>query len=234
MDSPRALGNGEALAQSPLFVDMPHVEWRAGRPFAFARLSLDYARRLETLAHRFAPALDDLEPKEKMLPWAGPYGARYAAYNVFLLDGACLPMFLALRETYRTLLDAMGQEPRPRFVKAWLNIQQAGEQIGRHAHKASFIGVFAARAEGSETRFGTSQEPRDDDVTIPNLDGQLVVTYGHNHFHETSAWERADVARVSYAFDIVGEDGWKADRVQIPFDGDALQLSAAAGASEGS
>lgn len=220
---------GEALEPPQIFTEMPRVEWRGLRPFAFARLSRDYARQLESLAHRLAPELDRLEPKAKMLPWAGPYGARFSRYNIFLLDPAYLPLFLALRHTYRTFLEATKAPRSARFLRAWLNIHQAGEQIGRHLHDATFIGTFAARAEGSETRYGGSSERDEDDVVIPNVDGQLVLTVGKRHYHETSCWERSDVARVTYAFDILGEEGWRANRVQMPFDGDPRSLSGPSG-----
>jgi hypothetical protein len=216
-----SLAEGISLEPSRIFAEMPRVEWRGHRPFAFARLSLDYTRQLETLAHRLAPDLDRLQPQAKMLPWAGPYGARFSRYNIFLLDTAYLPLFLALRHTYRTLIDDTKAPRRARFLRAWLNIHQAGEQIGRHLHDAAFIGTFAARAEGSNTRYGGTRERSDADVIIPNLDGQLVLTLGKGHYHETTAWERDDAARVTYAFDILGEDEWNANCVQIPFDGDS-------------
>lgn len=217
------------MGQSQVFVEMPRVEWHGRRPFAFARLSQTYAGQLTQLAHRLAPDLAQLEPKAKMLPWAGPYGARFSRYNIFLLDSAYIPLFGALRSTYRALIDATKAERRARFLRAWLNIHQAGEQIGRHHHDASFIGTFAAQAEGSCTRFGISPERSEEDVTIPCIDGQLIVTVGKLHYHETSIWERGDIARVTYAFDIVGEEGWRADRVQLPFDGAPLSLSDGAG-----
>ena len=206
------------LEPTQIFVEMPHVEWRGLRPFAFARLPPSYAEQLAVLAHRLAPDLAKLEPKAEMLPWAGPFGARFSRYNIFLLDSAYLRLFVALRLTYRALLDATKVKPRDRFARAWLNIHQAGEQIARHHHDAPFIGTFAAYAEGSCTRYGHSRERSDEDVTIPNVDGQLIVTPGKLHFHETTVWERSDAARVTYAFDIIGAEGWNPNRVQVPFD----------------
>jgi hypothetical protein len=206
------------LESSQIFVEAPYVEWRGLRPFAFARLSPSYAGQLAELAHRLAPDLAQLEPKAEMLPWAGPFGARFSRYNIFLLDSAYHPLFVALRSTYRALIEATKVERRARFLRAWLNIHQAGESIARHLHDAPFIGTFAAHAEGTSTRYGHTRERSDDDVEIPNIDGQLTVTLGKLHYHETTVWERSDSARVTYAFDIIGEEGWNPKRVQIPFD----------------
>jgi hypothetical protein len=207
------------------FVEPPRVEWRRGRPFAFARLPEDYARELEALAHRLSPELDEVEPKPDMMRWAGPYGSRFAGYNIFLLDPAYLPLFWAMRATYRTLIEAMKVKRRFSCVRGWLNIQKHGEHIGRHLHEAQFIGTFAARAEGSETRFGLLPDRTDDDIVIENVNGQLLLTFGLSHYHETSAWERSDAARVTYAVDIVPAEQWKGKSLRIPFDGPPLPFS---------
>ena len=201
-----------------LFVEPPRIETRR-RPFAFARLPEDYALELALLAERIAPELDRLSPREEMLPWAGPYGARFSRYNLFLLDPAFDRLLSALRSTYRALVEAMRIEPKPRLVHGWLNIQREGERIGRHLHHAPFIGTFAARAEGSETRYGLSRERSDEDFVIPNRNGQIVVTPGKLHYHETSPWTRRDSARVTFAFDIVAREGEDHHPLQLPFDG---------------
>lgn len=169
-----------------------------------------------------------------MLPWAGPYGSRFAGYNIFLLDSAFLPLFWAMKATYRTLMEAMELERRTCCIRGWFNIQQAGERIGRHLHQAKFIGTFAARAEGSDTRFGLTEKAHEDDVVIPNKDGQLLMTFGLNHYHETSEWERTDVPRVTYATDIVPAEQWSAKTLQVPFDGPPLPVSGVESASRGS
>lgn len=203
---------------APLFVDPPRVEVHR-RPFAFARMSEDYAHELADLAERLAPELDRLAPQEGMLGWAGPYGARFSKYNLFLLDPAFDRLLLALRATYRTLIEAMRIEPKRRLVYGWLNIQREGERIGRHLHHAPFIGTFAARARGSETRYGLTRERGDDDFVIPNRDGQLILTPGKLHYHETSPWPRRDRSRVTFAFDIVTREGEDHHPLQLPFDG---------------
>jgi hypothetical protein len=203
------------------------VEWHRRRPFAFARLPEYYARELEALAHALAPRLDELKAEEGMLPWAGPYGSRFAQYNIFLLDPAFLPLFWAMRALYRELIGAMAIARRACCLRGWLNVQQAGENIGRHLHQAKFIGTFAARAEGSETRFGLFKDKPQDDVVIPNIDGQLLLTFGLSHFHETSPWNRGDVARVTYAMDVTEAERWTQKSVQIPFDSPPLAVTAA-------
>ena len=201
-----------------LFVEPPRVETHR-RPFAFARMPEDYAHELAAVAERLAPGLDRLPPKEGMLGWAGPYGARFSRYNLFLLDPAFDRLLLALRATYRALVEAMRIEPRPRRIHAWMNIQREGERIGRHLHNAPFIGTFAARAGGSETRYGLSRERSDADFVVPNRDGQLLVTPGKLHYHETSPWSRRDAPRVTFAFDIVGAEEGDDNPLRLPFDG---------------
>lgn len=200
-----------------LFVEPPRVETHR-RPFALARMSEDYAHGLADLAERLAPGLDSLPPNEGMLPWAGPYGARFTRYNLFMLDPAFDRLLLALRATYRALVEAMRIEARPRSVYGWLNIQHEGERIGRHLHDAPFIGSFAARAEGSETRFGLTKEPSDRDFPVGNRDGQLIVTPGKLHYHETTPWPRRDAPRVTFAFDIVSREEWGDRPLLLPFD----------------
>jgi hypothetical protein len=206
------------------FLEPPRVEWLGDRPFAFSRLPLDYARELEAVAHRLAPDLLDLEPKEEMLPMAGPFGARFLHYNVFLLDPAFLPLFVALRVTYCALLDEIRAPNRPSFARAWMNIHRQGERIGRHQHKAEYIATFAARAEGSVTTFGPYKRPDDNDVRVANCDGQIIVTLAFANWHETSAWHRDDVDRVTYAFDFTGH--WFPNSMQIPFEGAMLNPAA--------
>jgi hypothetical protein len=227
-----ALVERRNLLKRPVaFVEPPRVEWHRGRPFAFGRLPEDYARELEALAHELAPKLDALEPRAEMLPWAGPYGSRFAGYNIFLLEGAFLPLFRATQALYLSLVEAMALTRGSCCLRGWLNIQQAGERIGRHTHEAKFIGTFAARAEGSETRFGLFKDVLKDDVVIPNRDGQLLLTFGLHHFHETSPWHRSDVARVTYAMDVVSEESWRPVPPQIPFDFPPLPVSGAQTAS---
>lgn len=213
------------------FVEPPRVEWHRGRPFAFSRLPEGYARELEALAHRLAPELDSVEPRPEMMRWAGPYGSRYAGYNIFALDPAYLPLFWATRATYRALMEAMKLTRGFSCVRGWLNIQEQGERIGRHLHEAQFIGTFAARAEGSQTRFGLLADRTDDDIVVENVDGQLMLTFGLSHHHETSAWERSDAARVTYAVEIIPAAQWKPKSLRIPFDGPPLPLSDAEGGS---
>jgi hypothetical protein len=200
-----------------LFVEPPRIETHR-RPFAFARMSEDYAHDLAELAERLAPGLERLPPKESMLDWAGPFGARFSRYNLFLLDPAFDRLLLALRATYRALMEAMQIERRPRLVHAWMNIQKEGERIGRHLHHAPFIGTFAARARGSDTRYGLGRARNDNDLVVPNRDGQLIVTPGKLHYHETSPWPRADAPRVTFAFDIVTREGEEPDSLRLPFD----------------
>jgi hypothetical protein len=206
------------VTESDLFDEPPRVE-NHGRPFAFARMPKDYTDELAALAERIAPELDRLPPQQQMLAWAGPYGARFSKYNLFLLDPAFDRLLLAVRATYRALCDAVRIKPRPRLIYAWQNIQREGERIGRHLHHAPFIGTFAARAEGSETRFGLSRERSDDDFVVPNRDGELIVTLGKLHYHETSPWPRKDAARVTFAFDIITREGEDHHPLKLPFDG---------------
>ena len=68
------------------------------------------------------------------------------------------------------------------------------------------------------TRFGTSPTTSGDDLEVVNVDGQLLLTVGMGHFHEVAPWADDTLDRVTYAFDIIGVDSWRSDRVQVPFD----------------
>jgi hypothetical protein len=207
------------VSDESLFIEAPRIEWFGVIPFAFARLDMQYARSLEASAHRHLKMIDSLPSTP-----GGPdpslnfTGARYASYNVFLLGPEFLPLFHAIHRTYRALLDAIESEPVGRFIKCWFNITDSTVGMDRHSHSAPFIGTFAARAEGTTTSFGMQPQATEDDVVVENLDGQLLLTIGMNHFHGVS--KRNDVLgkRVTYAFDIVSADQWRSDRIQVPFD----------------
>lgn len=215
------------------FAEPPRVEWHRKRPFAFARLPEHYARRLEGLAHQLAPEVEALEAKPDMLPWAGPYGSRFTGYNIFLMDSAFLPLFWAMKATYLALIEAMKIERRSCCARGWINIQQAGERIAPHTHQAKFVGTFAARAEGSDTRFALIEDRMEDGIVIPNLDGQLLLTFGAHHLHDTTEWHRHDVPRVTLAIDIMPEERWTRKSVQIPFDAPPFPVSDANAIPEG-
>lgn len=221
----RAYRGGTRLDPSTSFAEPPRVEWHRGRPFAFSRLPEDYARRLEAVAHELAPRVAALESAPGMLPWAGTYGARFAYYNIFQLHPACLPLFWSMKATYLALIEAMGVERRSSCARGWFNIQRAGERIGPHVHEAKFVGTFAARAEGSDTRFALVEDRMEDGVVIPNVDGQLLLTFGAHHCHDTTEWQRTDVARVTYAIDILPAEKWSGSHVQVPFDAPPFPLS---------
>lgn len=202
------------------WLELPHVEWHHGRPFVRARLSLEYARTLEALAHRCAPTVLALPgvhaPEHEAI---NPTASRYPHYNAFLLDGCTLPLFMAIRRCHRVLVAAIDGERRGRFIKCWYNITGAGQVIARHRHRAVFIGTFAARAQGSVTRFGLTHARDDGDHCIENHDGQLLLTTGMNHYHEVEGWnDQAHRRRVTYAFDIINASQWRTDRLQVPFD----------------
>ena len=202
-----------------LFVDQPHVEWTGDRPYCCARLTADYAKRLEDLAHDRETAIKALpvDPAWKSIAKRNTTTSRFRAYSTFLLDPVTLPLFFAVRETYRHLLAELGEPPAPRFIQSWCNIHRAGQSIVCHAHAYPFIGTFSAHAEGSFTRYG-HKEPSDTDAMIEHVDGLLMVTTGPEHYHETSVWSDAQRPRVTYAFDIVNVGSWTSEQVFLPFD----------------
>ncbi|HET7085474.1 MAG TPA: hypothetical protein VFI23_11935 [Rhizomicrobium sp.] len=147
-----------------------------------------------------------------------PTTARYSSYSAFLLSPATLPLFFAIRETYRHLLRAIDQEPVPRFIQCWYNIHRCAHSLVRHKHNYPFIGTFSAHAEGSTTRYGRSRDTSEADVIVSHVTGQLMVTTGNENYHETSVWCDADRARVTYAFDIMGQEQWNSRQILLPFD----------------
>lgn len=201
------------------FLEPPRLQWHHNRPFALARLQPDYARELEALALRLEPQITSLPVSSgwESVSAENPTTARYKSYNTFLLDPRFMPLFLALRDTYRFMLQATGARAPSSYVKSWFNVHRAGQNLRRHHHKAGFIGSFAAHAEGSVTRYGGTMAPSDRDYAVDHIDGGLLVTVGHQHFHDVSTWQDPTRARVTYAFDIVGEQDWRPDRLLIPF-----------------
>ena len=201
-------------------LELPSVEWKDGRPFATARLSEHYSHALESLALAKEDAVAKFPVSRgwENLAYKNPTTARYASYSAFLLSPATLPLFFAIRQTYRHLLQVLGEEPVPRFIQCWYNIHRCGQSLVRHKHTYPFIGTFSAHAEGSETRYGRSKETSDSDVVAKHTDGRLMVTTGQDNYHETSVWCDSGRARVTYAFDIVNHDQWNDRQIFLPFD----------------
>jgi len=201
-------------------IERPHIEWGNNRPFAFSRLSDDYARALEQLALAKEPFVQTL-PVTK--GWErgveeSPTTARFASFSVFHLSPITLPLYFAIRETYRHLLGALEQEPTARFIQCWYNIHRSGASLVRHCHVYPFIGTFSAYADGSLTQYGNAKELSVGDVVIEHVPGQLVITTGPGHYHHTSTWKNPDRARVTYAFDILGANHWNPNQIFLPFD----------------
>jgi hypothetical protein len=202
------------------FVEQPHVDFRDGRPYAVARLGEDYADHLERLALEKESGVMQLPVSPGWQPIAdkNPTTARYASYSAFLLSEATLPLFFAIRETYLCLLQVLNLRQEARFIQCWYNIHRAGDALVRHKHPYAFIGTFSAHAEGSETRYGRTRETNDSDVIVRHRKGQLMVTTGPEHYHETSVWHDPARPRVTYAFDILDAKHWHSRQMFLPFD----------------
>jgi len=208
------------LALSEYFAEPPHIEWFGDRPFAFSRLSREYAERLEKAA---IAKEDDIKALPVSPGWEtvaeiNPTTARFSRYSAFLIMPVTLPLFFAIRETYWHLLEALDQKPAGRFIQCWFNIHRSGQSLPRHHHVYPFIGTFSAHAEGGETRYGNSKQESDSDAIMPHTNGQLVITTGPNHYHNTSPWTDAERPRVTYAFDIVEAENWNTRQFFLPFD----------------
>jgi len=201
-------------------VQEPRVEWNGKRPFAYARMSDEYAAILEDLALRKEAEIRALPVSKGWERGAesNPTTARFSSYSVFHLSPHTLPLFFAVRETYRHLLEAMGERPAPRFIQCWYNIHRVGHSIPRHAHTYPFIGVFSANAQGSVTRYGETREDSAGDVFVEHAPGQVFITTGPGHYHTTSSWHDEQRPRITYAFDIIDADQWKPTQVFLPFD----------------
>ena len=203
-----------------VFVEKPRIEWAGDRPFAFSRLTDQYADALEKLAVAKESEVQSLpvDPGWEKIADTNPTTSRYSSYSAFLLSPLTLPLFFAIRETYRHLLEELGKKSSPRFIQCWYNIHRIGNSLVRHKHPYAFIGTFSAYAEGSVTRYGHSRDPDESDVVIDHARGQLLVTTGQEHWHDTSIWHNPNRPRVTYAFDIVDAERWNRRQVFLPFD----------------
>jgi hypothetical protein len=202
------------------FVEEPKVEWSGNRPFAYSRLSDEYAKILEDLALQKEAEICALPIAEG---WendaaANPTTARFRSYSAFLLSPVTLSLFIAIHQTYHYLLNEMKQQSSPRFIQCWYNIHRSGHAIPRHSHAYPFIGVFSANAEGSLTRYGETKKDSDTDVFVEHHPGQVFITTGPGHYHSASSWKDSSRARVTYAFDIVNYDQWNPNQIFLPFD----------------
>jgi len=202
------------------FSEPARVEWHGDRPFAFSRLRSEYTSMLEELALEREAEVKTLPITPGWEPIAdkNPTTARYSRYSAFLISPLTLALFFAIRETYTHLLQALGQDSRPRFIQCWYNIHRGGESLVRHKHPYPFIGTFSAHAAGSQTRYGKTRETSDADLVVEHVDGLLMITTGEDHYHETSVWEEQERPRVTYAFDILNAERWNAKQVFVPFD----------------
>ncbi len=148
-----------------VFIEKPHIHWAGHRPFAMARLTSEYADALEELAISKESEIKSLpiDPRWETIADRNPTTSRYPSYSAFLLSPLTLPLFFAIQETYRHLLQALDQKPAARFIQCWYNIHRADDLLLRHKHPYAFIGTFSAYAEGSVTRYGDSRDPADSD-----------------------------------------------------------------------
>lgn len=211
------------------FLSPPSLVWHGRVPFALAQLPADYAADLTAVAlehEEWVKQLPVTRGWEKVAT-ANPTSARYSSYNAFLLDKRCLPLFFAVRSLYRFLLSATGRANEGRYIQCWYNVHRSGQNFHRHCHETSYIGIFSACAEGSETVFGPFPVSTEHDRGFPHRNGQLLLTEGGTkNYHEVSAWQRDDVPRVTFAFDIVDTADWGQKRKLIPFDGEFADYSA--------
>jgi hypothetical protein len=211
------------------FVEKPRLEWHNKRPFAIARLPTQYAHALAQIAL-------DREEFIKSLPVSEDWqesavrevvSSRYQNYNALVLSLRCVPLFVAIRSTYRYLLGNMEVVEKFATLQCWVNIHRKGQHLTRHLHgKVPLIGAFIARGEGSTTSYGPSPVADERDHAFENRDGRLLITWGGPHYHEVSTWEDSEHPRVSYGFNInflPEEDTNNIDKVMyphlIPFDG---------------
>lgn len=217
-----------APLNAPLaFVEPPQLSWHFHKPFVVTRLSPEYARELTEIALQREKQITELPVARgwKGVAGANPTTARYTSYNIFLLDPKFLPLFFALRSTYRYLLAATGAPNPPRFIQAWCNIHRENQNLHRHEHSSPYIAVFSACAEGSETRYGPFPVRTEHDRVFGHRDGQIIMTVGPMNYHEVSVWHRTDSPRVTYAFDVFETAEWDPNRVLVPFDGDAFPVA---------
>lgn len=198
----------------------PGINVLRGRPFAFSNLGPRYARILETVALQNEQRVRALpvSPGWERVAEQNPTTARYRSYCGFLLNRATLELYFAIRESYLALLGHLGMSRAPRFIQCWYNVHRAGEKLARHTHPYPFIGTFSAHSEGSHTRYGESPEASSEDVVLDHTNGQLLLTTGPGHFHETSLWSDPDRARVTFAFDIAELHQWNESQIFLPFD----------------
>jgi hypothetical protein len=209
---------------SKLFIERPSLEWHHNIPFALARLNIAYAGMLTKLAIQYESEIVKLKPdkKWKLISAGNPTGSRYPSYNTFMLNPGFMPLFLALRQTFRFLLEQIGQEPYSCYLGSWFNIHREGQNLHRHTHSARFIGSFAAFTEGSSTSYGPLQDSDAEDHTFYHRNGSLIVSRGGENYHQVSVWNNPEHPRVSFAFDIIDQSKWKSNSFLIPFDGNSF------------
>jgi hypothetical protein len=214
------MGRAHLDALSEFVVEAPCVEWHNQRPFAISRLSETYAGVLEKMALSKEEAIKALpvSPGWETAADQNPTTARFSRYSAFLISPATLPLFFAIRETYLHLLRALDQRSEARFIQCWYNVHRSGQSLVRHKHVYPFIGTFSAYADGSETRYGNAKAPSDADYRMTHVTGRLIMTTGTDHYHDTSAWQNPDRARVTFAFDIVNAKDWNTNQYFLPFD----------------
>jgi hypothetical protein len=205
-----------------IFKELPRLEWHNDTPFVLAKLMPDYTALLSLKALEYEPKIVQLEarPLNPLQIFTNPTGARYPSFNSFLLDGAYMQLYLAVRHCFRFLLNAIEQENYSSFIHSWYNISRIGHRIERHTHQAQFIGSFLAYTEGSTTSYGPLKDSNEKDHVFENQNGMLILTKSNMaNFHEVSQWTNPDHPRISYAFDIIDYTLFKPGSLYIPLDG---------------
>tara|TARA_B100000949_G_scaffold183996_1_gene165680 strand:- start:672 stop:1283 length:612 start_codon:yes stop_codon:yes gene_type:complete len=155
--------------------------------------------------------LENMEPRLMSIPndkntayTSNDMSARFNQWNIFYVpEPMLMSVFKLIKIGWKQFNDELapfGKEPIPIWIHAHGNIHHKDQKLGYHAHKYPVSGYIAISSEGSNTDFYTG-ENEDIKVSIPNKNGQLVITIGTIP-HETEKWDK-NYPRCSIAFNLM-------------------------------
>ena len=153
--------------------------------------------------------LESIEPQLMSIPndtstayKADDMSARFNRWNIFYVpEPMLIPVFTLIKIGWKQLNDELtllGKEPL--WIHAHGNLHRKDQKLGYHAHKYPILGYVGISSEGSNTNFYTG-ENEDTKISIPNKNGQLVITLGTIP-HDTDVWNK-NYPRCSIAFNLM-------------------------------
>ena len=181
------------------------IQYHNGVPFCImqpeeAGVLIDCEQIVKFLEH-VEPQLCAVPNDKNTVYKSDDLSARFNQWNIFLFaEPALLPIYKLIKVGWKQFSTEVGFPHEPLWIHAHGNLHRRDQKLDYHAHLYPVLGYVAISSEGSNTNFYTG-ENEDIKISIPNKNGQLVITLGPIP-HHTDVWDK-DYPRCSVAFNLM-------------------------------